>query len=90
MDFAWEKFLEDKGFDKDMVQRIGKASVYSSDWKEFTIDKNFRGKKLHITVKNPQGKESGFTSLTLNGEALADNYIPADKLADTNEIELMM
>ena len=66
------------------------APSVSSDWKEFTIDKNFRGKKLHITVKNPQGKESGFTSLTLNGEALADNYIPADKLADTNEIELVM
>ncbi len=37
VDFAWEKFLTDKGFDKEMVQRIGKASVFSSDWNEYDI-----------------------------------------------------
>lgn len=37
VDFAWEKFLSDKGFDKDMVERIGKASVFSSDWNEYDI-----------------------------------------------------
>lgn len=58
----------------------------SSDWKEFTMDKDFRGKKLHITVKNPNGKESGVTRLILNGNALEDNYIAADLLADTNEV----
>lgn len=57
-----------------------------SDWKEFTMDKDFRGKKLHITVKNPNGKESGVTKLTLNGTLLQDNYIKADLLEDTNEI----
>ena len=54
------------------------------------MDKTFRGKKLHITVENPDGHESGFSSLTLNGESLADNYIPADKLADTNDITLVI
>lgn len=58
----------------------------SSDWKEFTMDKDFRGKKLHITVKNPNGKESGVTKVTLNGTVLEDNYIKADQLADTNDI----
>lgn len=58
----------------------------SSDWKEFTMDKDFRGKKLHITVKNPNGKESGVTKVTLNGTALDDNYIKADQMADTNDI----
>lgn len=58
----------------------------SSDWKEFTMDKDFRGKKLHITVKNPNGKESGVTKLTLNGTVLEGDYIKADLLADTNEI----
>lgn len=57
-----------------------------SDWKEITMDKDFRGKKLHITVKNPNGKESGVTKLTLNGALLQDNYIKADLLEDTNEI----
>lgn len=58
----------------------------SSDWKEFTMDKDFRGKKLHITVKNPNGKESGVTKVTLNGTVLDDNYIKADQMADTNDI----
>ena len=66
------------------------APAIPSDWKEFTIDKNFRGKKLHITVKNPDEKESGFASLTVNGESFDDNYIPADKLADVNEIVLTL
>lgn len=34
-DFRWKEFLEDKGFDKAMVERIGRASVESRYWKEF-------------------------------------------------------
>ena len=59
-------------------------------WDGFTMEKSFRGKKLHITVQNPAHKESGFTSLMLNGVAMPDNYIPADKLAAENEIVLTM
>ncbi len=33
--FAWEEFLYNKGFDKEMVDRIGKASTLSEDWVEF-------------------------------------------------------
>lgn len=58
----------------------------SSDWKEFTMDKDFRGKKLRITVKNPNGKESGVTKVTLNGNVLNGNYIEAALLEDVNEI----
>ena len=66
------------------------APSVPSDWKEFEIEKMFRGKKLSIKVQNPDGHESGFQSLTLNGEKLEANYIPADKLADTNDIVLVM
>lgn len=59
-------------------------------WDGFTMEKSFCGKKLHITVQNPAHKESGFTSLMLNGAAMPDNYIPADKLAAENEIVLTM
>jgi cellobiose phosphorylase len=58
----------------------------SSDWKEFSMDKDFRGSKLHIVVKNPNGKESGVTKLTLNGQVLESNYIKADLLKATNEV----
>lgn len=59
-------------------------------WDGFTMEKSFRGKKLHITVQNPAHKESGFASLMLNGTAMPDNYILADKLAAENEIVLTM
>lgn len=58
----------------------------SHEWKEFTMEKDFRGKHLSITVKNPNGKQSGVSKLTLNGEVLEGNYIEASKLADKNEV----
>jgi cellobiose phosphorylase len=61
-----------------------------SDWKEFEIQKVFRGKKLHITVKNPSGKESGVTKVILNGNELPGNFVDASQLSDTNEIEVIM
>lgn len=61
-----------------------------SDWKEFTIEKIFRGKKLNITVKNPEGAEGGYKEFYLNGERLERNYIPADKMKDENEVLLVM
>lgn len=57
-----------------------------SKWKEFTMEKDFRGSKLHITVKNPDGKESGVTKTALNGVVLPDNYIKADLLESENEV----
>ncbi len=33
--FAWEDFLAKKGFDEEMIKRIGRASVESDDWVEF-------------------------------------------------------
>lgn len=34
-DFRWREFLRDKGFDNEMVERIGKASVLSPTWLEY-------------------------------------------------------
>ena len=34
-DFAWYNFLKNKGYDDKMVERMGKASVYSNDWVEY-------------------------------------------------------
>lgn len=66
------------------------APSIPSDWKSFEIDKDFRGKKLHIVVNNPDGAQSGYKAITLNGDALSDNYITEDMLNDTNEIVLTM
>ncbi len=34
-DFRWREFLQDKGFDEKMVQRIADASVESELWREY-------------------------------------------------------
>ena len=62
------------------------APAIPKSWKTFEINKNFRGKHMHITVNNPNNKESGFEKMTLNGKELSDNYIPESLLSDHNEI----
>ena len=59
-------------------------------WDHVEIEKSFRGRRLHITILNPSHRESGCTALTLNGEALSGNYIPAAALIDDNEIILTL
>ena len=59
-------------------------------WKHFEIEKVFRGKQLHISVENPDEKESGCCSLVLNGQKLANNYIPENLLQDKNEVILTL
>ena len=66
------------------------APSIPSDWKEFTMEKNFRGSKLEIKVENPNGAESGFKEFYVNGEKFEDNYIPADKLTPVTEVRLVM
>ena len=70
------------------INGIRIAPSIPADWEYFEMDKNFRGHKLHIKVKNPDRQESGFKGLVLNGTELSENYIPADLLLDENEIIL--
>ena len=66
------------------------APSIPSDWKEFTMENNFRGSKLNIKVENPNGAESGCKEFYVNGEKFEDNYIPADKLTPVTEVRLVM
>ena len=68
------------------IDGIKLAPSIPKSWGNFEMDKNFRGKHLHIIVENPNGKESGYTTVILNGQELDDNYIPATLLKDNNEI----
>jgi cellobiose phosphorylase len=61
-----------------------------SGWKGFSATRRFRGKTVKIDVRNPGGVEKGVKSLTLNGETLTGNLIPADKLKDGNEVVVVM
>ena len=61
-----------------------------SEWDGFEIEKDFRGKHLHIVVKNPGHAESGCKKMLVNGTEVEGNYIKEDMLAETNEIEYFM
>jgi cellobiose phosphorylase len=60
------------------------------DWPEIEIEKTFRGRRLHIRVENPNGRESGCASMTVNGKAVAGNTIPEEMLSEETEILLVM
>ena len=66
------------------------APSIPKDWKSLKIEKDFRGKKLNILIENPNGKESGFSELTVNGKTLEGNYVPENILEAVNEIVLVM
>lgn len=66
------------------------APSIPKEWDGFEIEKDFRGYKLHITVKNPNHAESGCQSLTVNGKPMEGCYIPADVLTSETQIVLTM
>ncbi len=61
-----------------------------SSWDGFTAQKDFRGCKLSITVKNPSHVQSGCKELTVNGKKMEGNFIPASALTAKTEIVLVM
>ncbi len=61
-----------------------------SEWKEFTMEKKFRGKTLFVTVKNPEGKESGVSSVSVNGQTQNDLLISEEILREENKIEVIL
>ena len=66
------------------------SPAFPSDWESFTIEKVFRGKKLHITVDNKAHKEGNPSKIILNGEERPAVLIPAEDLKDENTIVVVM
>lgn len=61
-----------------------------ADWPGFTASRRFRGHTIDIVVTNPSGVCQGVQSITLNGEPLADNLVPAARLAGANRVEVVL
>lgn len=61
-----------------------------SDWEGFTAVRKFRGATYNITVKNPHFISKGIESVTVNGEKLEGNIIPAFEEGKTVEVEVVM
>lgn len=56
------------------------------EWKEYTVTRKFRGATYNITVKNPDGRMKGVTSVVLNGEVLAENIVPIQLSGSINQV----
>ena len=54
------------------------------------MEKNFRGKKLFITVKNPDAVQSGVKEIVINGKTISGNYVPVSEMSETNNIEVIL
>jgi cellobiose phosphorylase len=61
-----------------------------SEWKEFSMVREFRGKLLTIAVNNPNGVEHGVTSITVNGQEIAGDFIPEHLLREENDVRVRM
>lgn len=58
-----------------------------SAWDGFSVRRVFRGKTLDITVHNPNHVQRGVSSLLLDGEPLAGNLIPFEKMGTNSRVE---
>jgi cellobiose phosphorylase len=50
--------------------------VIPSVWKQFRIERVYRGTRYFITVLNPDGVETGVKEVTINGEKIEGNVLP--------------
>ena len=60
------------------------------EWDGFTMDKTFRGKRLHITVDNSAHREGGVSRVLVNGAEQADLVLKDDVLTDGAQITVVM
>lgn len=50
--------------------------VIPSEWKEFKVERTFRGTKYIIDVENPENVEHGIKNIYVDGEILSGNVLP--------------
>lgn len=56
-------------------------------WPGFEMKRVFRGKTLHISVKNPNGKSRGVSELKVNGRVIPGNLVAISDLSEGARIE---
>ncbi|MBP3609049.1 MAG: N,N'-diacetylchitobiose phosphorylase [Lachnospiraceae bacterium] len=66
------------------------APAIPKEWDKVEINKVFRGRKLHIVIKNPNHAESGLKRLLVNGVEMDSDRIPEGCLTEETEIEYVM
>ena len=61
-----------------------------AEWDGFTMDKTFRGKRLHITVDNSAHREGGVSRVLVDGIEAKSEVLTDDMLRDGAQITVVM
>ncbi len=61
-----------------------------SSWDGFTMDKTFRGKRLHIEVCNPNHRQGGVSQTLINGSPVSASVLTDDMLHDGDRIRVIL
>jgi cellobiose phosphorylase len=61
-----------------------------SDWKRFSVERNFRGCRYVINVENPGRVCKGVKSISVDGKALDKPVVPAFTDGKTHEVNVVM
>lgn len=61
-----------------------------AEWESFEIEKDFRGRHLHIVVENPNHAQCGCRQVTVNGAEIEGNYIPEEMMTEQTQIVYVM
>lgn len=77
------------GFNK-LSDRILINPCIPKDWKEFNITYTFENTIYHITVLNPNSKNTGIEKIQIDGETFEEKYIPLFNDQKLHKIQVYM
>jgi cellobiose phosphorylase len=60
------------------------------DWKEYTIERFFRGDRYKIKIKNPNGKNKGVSTIILDGKELDSPVVPFIGDGKAHNVEVVL
>lgn len=61
-----------------------------AEWREYTVERTFRGARYRITVKNPDGRMKGVRRLTVDGKPVAGQLVPLLAGDSVHEVEVVL
>ncbi|HUU30262.1 MAG TPA: hypothetical protein VM123_20850 [archaeon] len=61
-----------------------------SHWQHVELQRSFRGARYRVTIHNPDGRETGVDSITLDGQPVEGCMLPIDEAGDSHEVVVQM
>ena len=61
-----------------------------AEWEGFSVQRKFRGKNWEIGVHNPQHVQKGVVRVTVDGNLIDGNLVPADLPGGAHVVEAWM